>query len=55
MTSHMTLNDLERSNSRSVRFQRLISCKGADLGHMLPLNVNRKAYMGSPLVCLHLT
>ncbi len=27
--SHLTLSDLERSNSRSLRFQSLISCKGA--------------------------
>ena len=48
MTSHLTLSDLERSNSKSLGFQSLISCKGAELGHMLLLNINRKAYMGSP-------
>ena len=48
--SHLTLSDLERSNSRSLRFRSLVSCKGAELGHMLPLNINGKAYMGSPLV-----
>ncbi len=52
-SSHLTLSDLERSNSRSLRFWSLISCKGAELGHMLPWNINRKAYMGSPIVCLH--
>ncbi len=50
--------DLEwpwRSQSKSLRFRSLISCKGAELGHMLPLNINTKAYMGSPLMQLHLT
>ena len=50
MTSHLTLSDLERSNSRSLRFQSFVSCKGAELGHMLLLNNNMKAYM----VWLHL-
>ncbi len=50
--------DLEcnwRSQSRSIRFRRLISCKGAALGHMLLLNINRKTYMGSTLMQLHVT
>ncbi len=55
MTSHLTLSDLERSNSRSLRIQSLISCKGAELGHMLLLNINRKAYMGSQMRLSHLT
>ncbi len=33
--SHLALNDLEGSKSRSLRFRSLISCKGAELGHML--------------------
>ncbi len=33
--SHLTLSDLERSNSRSLRFQSCVSYKGAELGHML--------------------
>ncbi len=33
----------------------LISCKGAELGHMLLLNINRKVYIGSQLMQLHLT
>ena len=37
----------------SLRFRSLIPCKGAELGHMLLLNINRKAYMGSPLKQLH--
>ena len=45
----LTLIDLERSKSWSLRFGILISCNGAELGHMLLLNFNRKAYMGSPL------
>ncbi len=48
--SHLTLGDLERSKSKSLRFQSLISCKGAELGRMLPLNINRKAFIESPLV-----
>ncbi len=32
---HLNLSDLERSKSEPLRFQTLISCKGAELGHML--------------------
>ncbi len=32
-----------------------ISRKGAELGHMLLLNINWKVCMGSPLVQLHLS
>ncbi len=46
--SHLTLSDLERSKSRPLRFRRTISRKGVELGNMLPLNINRKAFMGSP-------
>ena len=43
--SYLTLGDLERSNSRSLRSRSLISRKGDELGHMLLLlNINRKAY-----------
>ncbi len=34
--------ELERSLSRSLRFQGLISLKGAELGHVLLLDTNRK-------------
>ena len=34
-------------------FKSLISCRAAALGHMLPLDINRKAYLGSLMVCLH--
>ena len=42
------LSDLERSLLRSLRFQRLISHKTAELGHMLPvlLNTNRNHIWG---------
>ena len=40
---------LERSISGSLRFRKLTSRKGAELGHMLLLNINRKHYMGSPM------
>ena len=42
--SQLTLNDLERSISRSLRYQRLVSRKVADLGHMLLLKMYRKTY-----------
>ncbi len=48
--SHLTLCDLERSKSRSLRFRSIISCEGTEFGHMLLLNINRKAYMGNLLV-----
>ncbi len=54
-SSHLTLSDLERSNSRSLRFQSLISCEGVELGHRLLLNINSKAYMGSPTTSSHMT
>ncbi len=54
-SSHLTLSDLERSNSRSLIYQSLISCTGAELGPMLLLNINRKAYMGSQITSSHLT
>ncbi len=53
--SHLTLSALERLKSRSLGFRTLISCKGAELGHMLLLNINRKAYMGTPMTLSHLT
>ncbi len=53
--SPLTLSGLERSKSKSLRFRSLICYKGAELGHMLPFNTNREAYMGSPLVQLHAT
>ncbi len=40
---------------RSLRFRSFVSCKGAELGHMLLLSLNRKAYMGSPMTLSHLT
>ena len=52
---HLTLSDLERSKSRSLRFRSLISRKGAQLGPMLLLNINRKPYMGSPMALSYLT
>ncbi len=54
-SSHLTLIDVVRSNSRSFTFQSLISCKGAELGHMLLLNINRKAYKESPMTSSHKT
>ncbi len=49
-SSYLTLSKLERSKSRSLRFRSFVSYKRAVLGHILLLNINRKAYMGSPLV-----
>ena len=54
-SSHMTLSDLERSKSMSLRFRRLISCKRAELGHMLLLNINAKACMESAITSSHMT
>ncbi len=45
----LTLGDLERSKSRSPRFQSLISHYGAILGPMLLLTINRKPYGASPI------
>ena len=53
--SLLTLSDLERSKSRSLRFQRLISRKGAELGPMLLLTINRNPYMASPMALSNLT
>ncbi len=39
--SYLTLSDLERSKSRSLRFQSLIFHKGIKLGPMLQLTINR--------------
>ncbi len=50
----LTLSDLEMSNSRSLTFRNLISRKRAYLDPKLPLNTNRKPYMGSPMAHLHL-
>ncbi len=38
-SSHLTLNDLEMSKSRSLTLRNLISCNGTELGHMLPLHI----------------
>ncbi len=41
--SDLTLNDLERSKSKSLRFWSLVYDKGADLASdMLLLSINRK-------------
>ncbi len=60
MTNPMTpsllpLSDLERSRSRSLRFQSLISRKGTELDPMLVLTINRKPYMASPMALSNLT
>ena len=54
-SSLWTLGDLERSKSKSLRFQSLISRKGAELGPMLLLTINRKPYMASPMTSSILT
>ncbi len=46
-SSPWTLGDLERSKSKSLRFQSLISRKGAELDPMLLLTINRKPDMAS--------
>ncbi len=52
---HLTLSNLEMSKSWSLGFRSLISRKGAHLGPMLLLNINRKLHMGSPMAPSHLT
>ncbi len=44
--SHVTFKDQRQI---CLRFRSTISCKGAELGHILLLNINRKLYMGSPI------
>ncbi len=34
-------------------FEALYLCKDAELGHKLQFNINRKAYMGSPVTLSH--
>ena len=46
-SSLWTLGDLERSKSKSLRFQSLLSRKGAELDPMLLLTINKKPYMAS--------
>ncbi len=53
--SYLTLSDRERSKSRSLRFQSLISSKEVELGPMLLLTINRKPHMASPMTPSHLT
>ncbi len=47
--------DLERSMSWLLRFKMFISRKGADSGHVLLLNTNRKWHMGSLTAPSYLT
>ncbi len=55
MSNDIITCDLERSKSRSLKFRSILSRKGAALGHMLQLDINRKAYLGSLMVCLRFT
>ncbi len=50
----LTLSDIEMSNSRSLGFWSLVFRKGAYLGPMLVLIINKKPYMESPMVPSHL-
>ncbi len=38
-----------------LRFWKVISRRGAEFCHMLPLNINRKPYMGIPMTLSHLS
>ncbi len=49
MESLQTPSHLNLSKSRLLRFRSLISCKGAELGHMLPLDTTGKPYIESPM------
>ena len=53
--SNFTLSDLERSKSRLLKFQSLTSHKGALLGPILLLNINRKPYTGNLMTPSYLT
>ncbi len=53
--SYLILSDLERLKVWSRRCRSIISHKGAELGHILLLKINRKVHMGGPFVQLHLT
>ena len=53
---YLSLSDLERSKSRSAKFQSPISRKGAELGPILLLIISRKKHiMASPMTPWHLT
>ena len=52
--SDLTLSNLQRSKSRSLRLLSTIFCKGAELGHMLLLNMNSKLHIESPTASLDL-
>ena len=52
--SLLILSDLERSMERSLRFQSLLSLKGAELGAMLLSTINRKPNIVSPMTPSHL-
>ncbi len=45
--SDLTLSDREKANTGSIRFQSIISRKGAKLGPILLLTINRQPYMAS--------
>ncbi len=52
--SYLTLSDLESQSQGHSDFENFENFeKGAELGTMLLLNTNTKAYMGSPLIQLH--
>ena len=55
MRLHLTSVTFERLMTRSLRFWKLKSRKGAELGHMLLSKINRKPYVGSPKTLSHLT
>ncbi len=52
--SHLALSDLERSKSKWLRFPSIISRKSSRLRPNVTITHYRKAYIGSPLVRLHL-
>ena len=54
MGSPSDLSGINRSSSMSLIFESPISQKGAELGHILILNTNRKSYLGSPSALIYL-
>ena len=47
--SSVTLKD----NVKVTKILKALFREGAELGHMLLLNINRKLYMGSPVTLSH--
>ena len=47
--SYLTFSDIERLKSRTLRFRSLISCKGAEVGHVLLLKYKQESIYGESI------